>query len=162
MGGEGANESLHQKNLTHVVFAFLGPLWFNVINSQKALGRGMVAQWLLCALKGRVCAQSWEVEGSILPVAVTIRLHPWLCCGTAIELPIWGERSVKRRLMGQGQWTLCEPLEVQRGLCDAPLVIWLAWLSSQRLCHLLIGDWVPWGPLGWTAYLTSWLARPSL
>ena len=75
----------------------------------------MVAQWLLHALKGRVCAPSWEVEGSIPPVAVIIRLHPWLCRGTATELPIWGKRSVKRQFRGQGQWTYSKPLEVQRG-----------------------------------------------
>ena len=64
---------------------------------------GVVAQWLLCALKGRGCAPSREVEGSIPPVSVTIRLHPWLCCGTATELPIWGKRPIKRQLRGQGQ-----------------------------------------------------------
>ena len=49
------------------------------------------------------CAPSQEVEGSIPPVAVIIRLHPWLCRGAATELPIWGERSIKRWLRGQGQ-----------------------------------------------------------
>ena len=46
-------------------------------------------------------AERWRVQ--FPPAAVTIRLHPWLCGGTATELPIWGERSVKRQLRGQGQ-----------------------------------------------------------
>ena len=73
------------------------------MGSKGGGGGGVVAQWLLHVLKGRVCVPSQEAEGSIPPTAVTIRLHPWLCCGTATELPIWGKRSIKRQLRGQGQ-----------------------------------------------------------
>ena len=67
------------------------------------INRGVVAQWLLHALKAGFVhqAERWRVQ--FPPAAVTIRLHPWLCHGTATELPIWGERSIKRRLRGQGQ-----------------------------------------------------------
>jgi hypothetical protein len=53
--------------------------------------------------KRQGCAPGREVVGPIPPAAVTVRLHSWLCHGKTTELPIWGERSEKGWLRGQGQ-----------------------------------------------------------
>jgi len=51
------------------------------------------------------------------------------------------------------------PKKMAQGL-GAMNTLW-ALGSPKGAVSCAVGDWVPWGPFGWTACLTSWLARLS-
>ena len=148
-------------------------IWMKAQRSET----GMVAQWLLRALKGRVCAPSGEVEVSIPSCCSYHETAPMALLWDSHWAPHLGREVHKKTAQGSGAMNILWALGSPKGAVwctigdwvlwgpfgwTAYLTSWLAWLSSQRLGHLLIGDRVPWGPLGWTAYLTSWLAGPRL